>query len=310
MAKTVLRNKRNKIRMTVEDKIYQVVIYTIVTLFTLMCLLPLIYVVGVSLASYRELIEKRNFVLIPEHPTIEGYKYVLKQANFKTGFIVSVARTLLGVVAALTFIIPGGYILSKYEMPGRKWIMLFFIITMLIGGGTIPAYMLIKSLGLLDSFWVYIVPAFGGTYNMLIVKIFCEGMPKDIIESADLDGASEWQKMIFICVPLLVPTLCALGLFAAVGHWNSWFDAMLYVKTPAKQPVQYLIQQLFTRTVSSTNMDGAGNAQMMAEELYRAGTDLTVKMACVVVAMVPILCVYPFLQKYFIFGMYTGSVKG
>ena len=186
----VVRNRKNRIRMTTEDKIYQVIIYTIVTLVTLTCFLPLIYVLGMSFSTYGELVEKHNFVLIPTRPTIESYKFIFKQTNLLNGFMVSVARTLLGVAAMLVFVVPGGYIMAKHEIPGRKWYMLFFITTMLIGGGTIPAYMLIKDLGLLDSFWVYIVPAFGSTYNMLIIKIFVEGMPQDIIESADLDGAS------------------------------------------------------------------------------------------------------------------------
>ena len=302
--------KKNRIRMTREDKIYQAIIYTIVTLFTIVCFIPLIYVIGMSLCSYQELVEKHNFVLIPTHPTLESYRYIFKQANLFNGFRVSVCRTILAVIAMLLFVIPGGYIMAKHEIPGRRWYMLFFITTMLIGGGTIPAYMLMKSLNLLDNFWVYIVPAFGSTYNMLIVKIFVENMPQDIVESADLDGASEIQKMVYIAVPLLVPTICALSLFTGVAHWNSWFDALLYVRTPSKQPVQLLIHQLFQRSVSSTNMDGAGNQQALVMELYKTGTDITVKMACVVVAMLPIMCVYPFLQKYFIFGMYTGSVKG
>ncbi len=309
-AATVTIPKQNRIRMTKEDKIYQVIIYTIVTLFTIVCFIPLLYVIGMSLCSYQELVEKHNFVLIPAHPTLESYRYIFKQANLFTGFGISVARTLLGVAAMLTFVVPGGYIMAKHEIPGRKWYMLFFITTMLIGGGTIPAYMLMKSLNLLDNFWVYIIPAFGSTYNMLIVKIFVEGMPQDIIESADLDGATEVQKMFYIAVPLLVPTICALSLFTGVAHWNSWFDALLYVRTPSKQPVQLLIHQLFQRSVSSTTMDAAGNMNALQMELYRSGTDITVKMACVVVAMLPIMCVYPFLQKYFIFGMYTGSVKG
>ena len=303
-------HRRNRIRMTTEDRIYQVIIYAVVTLITLLCFIPLIYVIGMSLTSMMELNEKNNFVLIPMHPTLESYKYILKQANLYTGFLISVFRTVFGVMTMLVFVVPGGYILAKHELPGRRGIMLFFIITMLIQGGTIPAYMLIKSLGLLDSIWVYVIPAFGSVYNMLIIKIFVEGMPQDIIESADLDGASELQKMIFIAIPLLVPTICALSLFTGVAQWNAWFDSLLYVKTVSKQPVQLLIHQLFNRTVASTNMDGAGNMQSMVSDLYRAGTDITIKMACVVIAMLPIMCVYPFLQKYFIFGMYTGSVKG
>ena len=303
-------HRKNRIRMTTEDRIYQIVIYLLVTIITLLCLIPLIYVIGMSFTSLMELNEKNNFVLIPMHPTLESYKYILKQANLYTGFLVSVFRTVFGVMAMLVFVVPGGYILAKHELPGRRGILLFFVVTMLIQGGTIPSYMLIKSLKLLDSIWVYVVPAFGSVYNMLIIKIFVEGMPQDIIESADLDGATELQKMFYIAIPLLVPTICALSLFTGVAQWNAWFDSLLYVKTVSKQPVQLLIHQLFNRTVASTNMDGAGNMQSMISDLYRAGTDITIKMACVVIAMLPIMCVYPFLQKYFIFGMYTGSVKG
>ncbi|MBR5258030.1 MAG: carbohydrate ABC transporter permease, partial [Clostridia bacterium] len=269
--KAVRTQRKNRIRMTHEDRIYQVFIYTIVTLVTLLCFVPLIYVVGMSFTSMMELYEKNNFVLIPAHPTIESYKYILKQANLYTGFLVSVFRTVFGVMAMLVFVVPGGYILAKQEMPGRRWFMLFFITTMLISGGTIPAYMLIKSLGLLDSIWVYVIPAFGSVYNMLIIKIFVEGMPQDIIESADLDGATEIQKMFYISIPLLVPTICALSLFTGVAHWNSWFDALLYVKTPSKQPVSYLIQQLFQRTVMSTG-DQVDDINKMNEQLYRAGS--------------------------------------
>ena len=295
-------HKRNRIRMTRADVVYQVVIYTIVTLFTICCVIPLLYVIGLSLTSEGEMIQKNYFVIIPEQPTLKAYEYVFNQFNFWNSMGISVARTILGVAAMLVFVIPGGYIMAKREMPGQRGIMIFFIITMLIGGGLIPGYLLMRDLKLLNTFWVYIVPAFGNTYNMLIVKLFVENIPKDIIESADLDGASEIQKMLKIAVPLLVPTLCALSLFAAVAHWNSWFDALLYVRDSALHPVQFIIRSLMLSSPSDT--------QNLSLTAFEKMTPEGVKMACVIVGMVPILCVYPFLQKYFIFGMYTGSVKG
>ena len=177
--------------MTRADIIYQIIIYTLVTLITLSCLVPLLYVVGMSFTSEGEMIQKNYFVIIPEQPTTSAYRYVFNQDNFWNSMLISVARTLLGVMAMLIFVVPGGYIMAKHDMPGNKPIMMFFIITMLIQGGLIPGYMLMKDLGLLNTFWVYIVPAFGGVYNMLIVKIFVENIPGDIVESADLDGATE-----------------------------------------------------------------------------------------------------------------------
>lgn len=174
---------------------------------------------------------------------------------------------------------------------------------MILSGGLVPSYLLIKSLGLIDNFLVYIIPAMGSVFNMLIVKIFVENIPNDIMESADLDGATEIQKLTYIAIPLLVPTICALALFAAVGQWNSWFDVMLYVRNQNLWSLSYVVKQLITSVpVTDTQQANMSPLQRMTPE--------GLKMSSVVVAVVPILCVYPFLQKYFIYGVYTGSVKG
>jgi putative aldouronate transport system permease protein len=297
-----LQNK-NKIKLSSDEKRYQILISIIVGIIVLACLFPLIYVVGMSFTSEGEMIAKNYFVIIPEHPVFNAYKFILGQKTFFNSILISTARALLGVIAALALTIPGGYILAKKELPGRKWIMIFFIITMILHGGLIPSYLLMSKIRLINNFWVYIVPAFGATFNMLIIKLFVEGIPNDIIESADIDGATELQKMIFIAVPLLVPTICALGLFAAVGQWNSWFDTMLYIRNSKLYPVQYVIRDLM---VSVTATDSTTGNLTIMERMTPEG----IKMAAVVIGILPILCVYPFLQKYFIYGMYTGSVKG
>lgn len=151
--------------------------------------------------------------------------------------------------------------------------------------------------------WVYIVPSLANTYGILVCKLFVEGIPMDIMESAQLDGANERQKMIHIAIPLLKPTLCALGLFAAVAHWNSWMDAMIYnSRNSAVWPAQFVIRNLLQKS---------NNADIMKNiNTYAKMTSESMKMASVILAVLPILCVYPFLQKYFVKGMYTGSVKG
>jgi len=304
MAREKLRiHSSNRIKLAMGDKIYQVIICFVVGLITLLCLFPFIYVVGMSFTSEGELIKRSYFVIIPWNPTLRGYTYVFNNPDFFNSVFISISRAILGCFAALAMTVPGGYILAKHEMPGRKYIMMFFIITMLIGGGLIPSYLLMKMLGLLDTFWVYIVPAFGGTFNMLIIKIFVENIPSDIIESADLDGATELQKLRFIAIPLLVPTLCALGLFAVVGHWNAWFDAMIYIRNSKLYPVQFVIRNMMVQVTIQETQHGS---IMLMERI----TTETVKMASVVIAVLPVLVVYPFLQKYFIFGVYTGSVKG
>jgi putative aldouronate transport system permease protein len=292
----------NRIKLSRADFIYQVCIYIVVGLITLLCLFPFIYVIGMSVTSQGEMVEKSYFVLFPENPTFRGYMMILKQPNFISSLLISVLRTVLGTAAGLVLVIPGGYILSKKDLPGRGALMIFFIITMILNGGLIPGYMLMKELNLLDSFWVYIIPAMGGTFNMLIVKLFVENIPDEIMESADLDGATEIQKMIHLAIPLLVPTICALGLFAAVAQWNSWFDAMLYVSNAELHPLSLVVRNLM---FSSTIQDNAGNINV-----FDKATTEGMKMATIVLAVIPILCVYPFLQKYFIYGVYTGSVKG
>ena len=303
----LFKRNPNKIKLTHAERTYQTIIIIIVGLVTLTCLFPLLYVIGMSFTGQAEMIEKNYFVIIPERPTILAYQSILQKSNFWSSFLISVSRVLLGVPAALLLTVPGGYVLANKQMPGRRWFMIYFIITMILGGGTIPTYLLMRDLHLLNTFWVYIVPAFGGAFNMLIIKLFVEGIPTEIIESADLDGASEMQKMLHIAVPLLVPTLCALGLFAAVGHWNSWFDAMLYTRDANLKTIQFVIRELLLSSGSVTATNSAGGATtIIVDQVTPEG----VKMASVVVALIPILCVYPFLQKYFIYGMYTGSVKG
>jgi len=303
----LFKRNPNKIKLTHAERTYQTIIIIIVGLVTLTCLFPLLYVIGMSFTGQAEMIEKNYFVIIPERPTILAYQSILQKSNFWSSFLISVSRVLLGVPAALLLTVPGGYVLANKQMPGRRWFMIYFIITMILGGGTIPSYLLMRDLHLLNTFWVYIVPAFGGAFNMLIIKLFVEGIPTEIVESADLDGATEMQKMLHIAVPLLVPTLCALGLFAAVGHWNSWFDAMLYTRDANLKTIQFVIRELLlsSGSVTATNSAG-GTTTIIVDQVTPEG----VKMASVVVALIPILCVYPFLQKYFIYGMYTGSVKG
>ena len=293
----------SKLKLTTADKVYQTFIMASVGLMALSCLFPLFYVLGMSFTSEWEMVKRNYFVIFPTKPIVRTYSYILGHKYFWNSMGISVARTLLGVVASLAFNLPAGYIIAKQELRGRKLIMIYFIVTMLLNGGIIPSYLLMNKLGLIDSFWVFIVPGFSGVFNMLIIKIFVENIPGEIMESAEMDGATEIQKLIRIAIPLLVPTIAALGLFAAVAHWNSWFDAMLYIRNQALYPVQFLIRTLM---MSTTQIESTTGQLTVFERITPEG----VKMAAVIVAVFPILCVYPFIQKYFIYGAFTGSVKG
>lgn len=295
------RTKGNKIKMSKEEMIYQICIAAIVGLVVLSCVLPFVYVIGMSLTSQGEIMERNYFVIIPRKPILKAYEQLIQNQNFFSGMRITVTRTVIGVFTALILTIPVGYILAIRNLPFKNAIMVFFIITMILGGGLIPQYLLYRDLGLLNSFWVYIAPSFSNTYGILITKLFVVGIPKELMESAELDGATEMQKMTHIAIPLLKPTICSLGLFAAVAHWNSWMDAMIYIKDNAKWPLQFVIRNMLNSTTTADiTTSGTAFMKMSPESL---------KMASVIVAVLPILCVYPFLQKYFISGVFTGAVK-
>lgn len=298
----MIKNK-NKIKLTTNEKIYQVIIWILVGIVTLSCIIPFLYVIGMSFTSQGEMIQRNYFVIIPKKPIVKAYTDIIGMKYFWNSLRISVARTVLGVIAGMLLTIPGGYILAQSKMRGRNIFMLFFIITMILNGGLIPAYLLFANLKLLNKFWVYVVPAFSGVFNMLIVKLFVTGIPSSIIEASEIDGASELQKLFHIAIPLLVPTICALSLFIAVGQWNAWFDAMLFVRNSELHPVQYFIRSLM---LSGGITDTASGNITLNERV----SSESIKMASVVIAVLPILMVYPFLQKYFIFGVYTGAVKG
>lgn len=295
------KEKRYHIKPTREERVYQVIINIIMVLVLICCIIPLLYVVGMSLSSEGEMIEKNYFIILPEKPILNAYKYVFTSSGFLQGMLISILRTLIGTAGSLILPVTMGYSLAKYDFPFRKGILVYVIITMILGGGLIPTYLLLNKLHLLNSFWVYIIPSLGYAYGVMVVKLFVEGLPNDILESAELDGASEIQKMLHIAIPLLKPTLCAIGLFAAVAHWNDWFNALVFVRNPDLYPVQLIIRNLFNQP---NLIDMFNNISA-----YAKTSPTSIKMASVVIAVLPILCVYPFLQKYFIYGMYTGAVK-
>lgn len=247
------------------------------------------------------MLEKNYFVIFPEKPILSAYEYVINSTGFFRGMFITISRTVLGTIGAMFLPITMGYTLAKPDFPFRKGILIYVIATMILGGGLIPSYLLMNKLHLLNSFWVYVIPSLGYANGVLVVKLFVEGLPKDILESAELDGASELQKLVHIALPLLKPTLLALGLFAAVAHWNDWFNALVFVRDADLFPVQLIVRNLFNQP---NQVDMFNNVSAFAKT-----TPTSIKMASVVIAVLPILCVYPFLQKYFIYGMYTGSVK-
>jgi len=293
---------KRKLLRDSSELFYKVLIYTMVGMLSFICLFPLIYVIGMSFTSEIEMIRNNYFVIIPQNPTVNAYTIIFRQANFFSAMFVSVARTVSTTILCVTFVLIASYCLAEPKLPGRKIMLMFIIITMMISGGLIPTYLLFAQLRLLNKFIVLVVPGLGYTYGILVIKTFIEGIPGEIQESADMDGAGDLMRLVKIVIPLTTPSLAAIALFTAVGQWNSWFDAMVFIRSTELFPISLVIRNILAMSALQQTASSGAILMRVAPE--------SIKMASVVVAMAPILCVYPFLQRYFIHGVFIGSLKG
>ncbi len=289
------------------DKVYQVIIYTVVSVLLVCSLFPLVYIVGQSLTSFDEWTRRGGFVIFPLEPTLSGYRQILRYSGeVRAALTVSALRTLVGSAIQLLATLVFGYAVSRPKLPGRKLLIGLNLSTILFSGGLIPTFLVIQGTGLYDSFWVYVVPGLVYTWGVLVFKQFFEGVPKSIEESAVVDGASELQLMLRIIWPMSYSVIAAITLFLAVGHWNAWFDAMVYTTTPSLQPLQLLLKKMFSNANSGYTLNIPSSQSLST---YKQVPSSSMRMAVAVVGILPILCIYPFLQKYFIKGVYVGAVK-
>ncbi len=290
-------------KMSREDKVIAVANYTFLTLFCLTCLLPFIYVLMVSFTSENSY-GKYGARLIPKEFSLDAYKMIFSRGKvIIDAYLVTIFITVAGTVLALIVCALFAYPLSRKNLPGKKIFLGYILFSMLISGGIIPTYITVSNwLGLQDSFFALILPGIFSAWNMLLFRNFFADIPKAIEESAEIDGANDVRIFISIVLPLSKAIFATLGLFWAVGYWNAWFPALLYIETPSKYPIMLLLQNMLNASVSSGGSLGGGQNTVYVTEML--------KMATVVVVVLPILCVYPFLQKYFAKGVMVGSVKG
>lgn len=287
------------------ESIYQVFIVLLVGILAILALFPIIYVVGMSLTTQTELIHNNYFVIIPKEPTLEAYRRVLFAARtIPRAFALSVYKTIAGTALATVLTFVAGYVLAQKTLVGRKFFMGMVLVTMLFGGGMIPSYLLIRSLGMLNSYASLIIPSALGGFNVFVVRMAVENIPESLVESAKLDGAGDLNMMFRIALPLILPSLVAITMFTVVGQWNSWFDALLYIQDQPKYPLQLVIQKILTGIQGHNDLMDAQIADSITT------TNEAKKMATVVISTVPILLIYPLFQRYFIHGVYMGAVKG
>jgi len=241
--------------------------------------------------------------------TLENYEIVFKDDRLINGFFVSVSRTVVGTISAILMTAILAYGMSKRELIGKNYFMFFFVFTMYFGGGLIPSYLLISSLGLMNKFLVFIIPALISVWNMIIFRTFFKGLPVGLEESAQIDGATNWGIFFRIVLPLSGPVIATLSLFTAVAHWNDWFTPSIYITNEKLVPIQTMLRQILNANIvteMSNNIDTASQARIDA---MRTITTKSLTMATMMVATLPIVMVYPFVQKYFVKGVLIGSLK-
>ena len=285
------------------EKVFGVFNNILMVVLALICLLPLLHVLAVSLSDSAS--ASANLVKFwPKGFNIAAYEMVFTNKVFLNSFGISVMRTLLGTAINLTMVILAAYPLSKEEssLKGRNIIIWFFTIPMLISGGLVPTFLLIKDLHMIDTFWALILPGCVPTFYVVMMMNFFRGISRNISEAAEIDGASEWIILVRIMLPLSMASIATITLFAMVGHWNEWFGGMIYMNSMNKWPLQTLLRQMLKSV--DTSMFSSTDLMKMKQLSSRS-----FQSAQIMFATVPILLVYPFLQRYFITGLTIGAVK-
>lgn len=283
-------------------KVFQLFNVIILLLIVIITLYPFVYVVSQSFSAEKYIVAgKVN--LFPKGFNVNTYLVVMKEKYFWIGYKNTVVYTVFGTIISLIMSTLLAYPLSKKRLKGKNILMPFVVFTMFFNGGLIPNYLLIRNLGMRNTIWSIIIPGAISTYNMIIMKSFFEGIPNELEEAASVDGASTYRTLVSIILPLSMPIMATMMLFYAVGNWNNWFAPFLYFDSKDQFPVTLYLRNIIAgaqKTAVSSGSDSDALAQIGA----------TIKSATIVLTVLPILCIYPFIQKYFVTGVMIGSVKG
>lgn len=287
-------------RKTLGDIVMDLVVYVLLTILAVLMVIPFIYVIAASFATESEILSRPIF-LIPEDPTLDAYKRIFNMADMGETVLrslgISVCVTFIGTLINLFFTTTMAYGLSRSTLIGKKALLNMVLFTMVFGGGMIPTFLVVKGLGMYDSYAALILPGAISAYNMLIARNFFMELPAGLEEAASIDGCTDIGIFVKIALPISLPCLATFGLFYAVGHWNNYFGALLYLTDTKKYPFQLVLRNMVMQT-SETNDTG----EDLPSEIL--------KMAVIVIGTVPILIVYPFLQKHFAAGVMVGAIKG
>ncbi|HBI61112.1 MAG TPA: sugar ABC transporter permease [Lachnospiraceae bacterium] len=288
------------------DKTSDIILVVICLAIVLIVAYPLYYVLVASVSNPYDVYAGKTF-LFPSGFTLDGYKAVFADKSLITGYINSIKYTVVGTVFSVVMVYLAAYPLSIKELPGRKFLSIFFIITMYFGGGLIPTYLIVRDTGLIDSMWALFLPGGVAVGNMVIVRNFFEhSIPKEMIEAAEIDGASKWTTFIKIVVPLSRSIMAVMVVFSMVAYWNDWFTALIYLPGQENAPLPLVLRNILIK--SSASASQASTISGGYAELNKL-TEM-IKFSSIIVAAAPMLIIYPFVQKYFEKGFMAGAVKG
>lgn len=291
---------------TVSEHLFDASLYVFLAIIFLATFYPFWNIFVISLNDATDTL-KGGLYFWPRVPTFESYMTIFRNPEIWSAIKITGLRTVVGTAVSIFCISMLAYALSKRNLIGWKYFSFFFVFTMYFGGGLIPTYMVIKSVGLIDSFWVYIFPGLIGVFLMILVRTFIEQIPGEIEESSKIDGANDLQIFFRIIMPLCVPVLATIGLFLAIGHWNSWYDSYVYTYKPELKTLQAVLVKILNQFQTASMMS---DAQQLAQSSKRIPVSSeSIRMAVTMVATLPIILVYPFVQRYFVKGIMMGAIK-
>ncbi|MCL1819969.1 MAG: carbohydrate ABC transporter permease [Oscillospiraceae bacterium] len=299
-----------KISTKTSDRLFDI-FNTIFMLFIVVLMLyPFLNTLAVSLNNATDSI-KGGIYLWPRIFTLKNYESVFENELLLTAFVNSVARTVLSTVGGLFMCSMAGYVVSRKEFIANKFVTIYFLMTMYVSAGLIPTYFLFRDLGLINNWWVYVVPGLFGAFNVIVIRTYMQGLPDSLVEAARIDGAGEFRTYIQIVLPICKPVLATVGLWMAVGNWNDWFTSYIFASARKELTVlQYELMKVLGSAMAAMGNRQSGALAAQGAQAFDNISPIAIRATITIVAAVPILCVYPFLQRYFVQGVHIGSVKG
>lgn len=293
------------------DKMFLLGTYIYLCIALVIVLYPLIYILSASISS-PQAVNSGEMWLFPKDITWAGYELVFNNPKIWNGYLNTIIYTVVGTLLNLAVTLPAAYALSRSDFIGRNWFMGFILLTMFFSGGLVPTYLVVKNLGLIDTMGALILPVAASVWNIVVARTFFQStIPKELQEAAHIDGCTNIKLFWKIVLPLSAPIVAVMALFYGVGHWNSYFSSLIYLNSESKYPLQMVLRQILVLQEMSAEMNGAGVSGEIAQAMNsKAETASLIKYGVIVVSTLPIIAVYPFLQRYFVQGVMIGSVKG